>query len=119
MQRNIAFITRHYLVAALWSSTDEHGAPLDAVFTVDDVSPELLKESTEDVRDFVEANAALLDSSGLSDEQIGHYFWLTRHGHGAGFWDRGLGVVGEALSEACKPYGEVCLYAGDDGWVYA
>src|SRR5690606_5349913 len=23
-----------------------------------------------------------------SDERFGHDFWLTRNGHGAGFWDR-------------------------------
>ena len=26
---------------------------------------------------------------GDSHEQAGHDFWLTRNGHGAGFWDRG------------------------------
>jgi hypothetical protein len=117
--RNTAVILRHYLAAALWTSTDEHGEPLDAVFGVGDCSASLLAEALEDVADFVESNAALLDASGLSDEQIGHDFWLTRNGHGAGFWDRGLGAVGEALSAACKPYGEVDMYAGDDGWVYA
>ena len=28
--------------------------------------------------------------------QIGHDLWLTRNGHGAGFWDRGLGAQGIA-----------------------
>jgi hypothetical protein len=115
---NIENITKHYLVAALWSSTDEHGEPLDAVFTLDDVSPECLEEAKLDVTDFVMSNTHLLSLSGLSDEQIGHDFWLTRNGHGAGFWDRGLGQVGEALSKASKTYGEVDLYAGDDGYIY-
>lgn len=39
-------------------------------------------------------------------------------GHGAGFWDRGLGEVGDALSKACEPYGSVDLYVGDDGKIY-
>lgn len=38
-------------------------------------------------------------------ERAGHDFWLTRNGHGAGFWDRGLGALGERLSEAAKVYG--------------
>lgn len=33
--------------------------------------------------------------------QAGRDFWLTRQGHGAGFWDRGLGEAGEALSALC------------------
>lgn len=51
-------------------------------------------------------------------ELAGHDFWLTRNGHGAGFWDRGLGDVGVTLSAACRPYGESNLYIGDDGKLY-
>lgn len=38
-------------------------------------------------------------------EKAGHDFWLTRSGHGAGFWDRGLGELGERLTKASKAYG--------------
>ena len=41
-----------------------------------------------------------------SAELAGHDFALTRNGHGTGFWDRGLGEMGDMLSEECKPYGE-------------
>ena len=41
-----------------------------------------------------------------SAEMAGHDFALTRNGHGAGFWDRGLGEIGDMLTEECKPYGE-------------
>jgi hypothetical protein len=116
---NAQNVAHHYLIAALWSSTDEHGEPLDAVFTLDDVSAGCIEQASSDVLDFVLSNTHLLSLSGLSDEQIGHDFWLTRNGHGAGFWDRGLGAVGEALSRACKPYGPVDLYAGDDGYIYS
>ena len=40
-----------------------------------------------------------------SAEMAGHDFALTRNGHGAGFWDRGLGEMGDMLSKECKPYG--------------
>ena len=39
-------------------------------------------------------------------ELAGHDFALTRNGHGTGFWDRGLGEIGDMLTEECKPYGE-------------
>ena len=32
--------------------------------------------------------------------------------------DRGLGELGERLTDAAHVYGEVCLYVGDDGLVY-
>lgn len=35
----------------------------------------------------------------------GHDFALTRNGHGTGFWDRGLGDLGQSLTTACEPYG--------------
>lgn len=39
-------------------------------------------------------------------ELAGHDFALTRNGHGAGFWDRGLGEIGRRLTEEAKAYGE-------------
>ena len=52
-------------------------------------------------------------------EALGHDFWLTRNGHGAGFWDRGLGELGDRLTGLAKPYGTVDLYITDDGKVAA
>ena len=49
--------------------------------------------------------------------QAGHDYWLTRNGHGVGFWDRGLGSIGDKLSQACQ-YDEVYAYLGDDNLVY-
>jgi hypothetical protein len=40
------------------------------------------------------------------EARAGHDFWLTRRGHGTGFWDRGLGKLGDRLSEAAKVYGD-------------
>lgn len=63
-------------------------------------------------------------STTLGVEQIGHDLWLTRNGHGAGFWDRFGGEqegarVGRYLTEQARPYGESYLYIGDDGKVHA
>ena len=40
-----------------------------------------------------------------SAELAGHDFALTRNGHGAGFWDRGLGEMGDMLTDEAKAYG--------------
>jgi hypothetical protein len=44
----------------------------------------------------------------------GHDYWLTRNGHGTGFWDRGLGEVGDKLTAICK-YQERHLFVNDSG----
>ena len=100
--------TQAYIEAALWSSTDDKGQPLDDDYDPDDMSPEALKQMQEDCQDFQQANEQ--DLGEIDDGQAGHDFWLTRNGHGAGFWDRGLGELGERLSKAAKVYGEVYLY---------
>ena len=112
--------TQAYIEAALWSSTDnsrdDGGDPLDANYSIEEISSEAMAQIEADCAKFQHDNAATLD--GLLIEQCGHDFWLTRNGHGAGFWDRGLGAVGEELTKASKVFGECDLYVGDDGLVY-
>ena len=111
-----------YLFCALWSSTDDAGNPLNDEFDTDDISDELQQSSMEECRDFFDANADLLadalEEFGYEDHTAGNDFWLTRNGHGAGFWDRGLGIIGSKLTEAAKAYGSVDLYVGDDCRIY-
>ena len=53
-------------------------------------------------------------------EYAGHDFWLTRNGHGAGFWDGDWKEpAATALDKSSKAFGEVNLYLGDDGLVYS
>ena len=111
-----------YIGCALWSSTDLDGNPLDDNCDSDDVNADTLIELSEELRDFINGLSkrdltAYLETFGY--DQLGHDFWLTRNGHGAGFWDRGLGDLGERLSEAARVYGPVDLYVGDDGEVYS
>lgn len=107
-----------YRACALWSSTDEHGEPLDAAFSVDDITGGSWLRMRDDCAAFLDAHRDDLAQSGLSAEQAGHDFWLTRNGHGAGFWDRGLGDVGRRLTDAAKVYGSSDLYEGADGFLY-
>ena len=113
-------ITLAYLVAALWSSTQDDDSPFDDDYGVEDFSPESIEAAEKDISDFL----GLLDAENilweefLGEEQFGHDFWLTRNGHGAGFWDRGLGNLGEKLTEWAHSYGSSDVYLGDDGKVY-
>lgn len=115
-----------YVAAALWSSIDEFGEPLDAVFSADDIAPACMDAMRASCLDFIASNSADINlylgvmSDGVhpSELQAGRDFWLTRNRHGAGFWDRGLGAIGERLSDAARIYGSVDLYVGDDGLIY-
>lgn len=49
----------------------------------------------------------------------GHDFWLTRAGHGAGFWDGDLPqALGERLTAASKAMGEREAYVNDDNLIH-
>lgn len=125
--------TRGFLVTALWSSTDNAddsgGAPLDENYSIDDFDPASLAGLSEDCRRFQEENAddlatcyeAGIRGSDAGDEfSAGHDFWLTRCGHGAGFWDGDYPEPqATRLTEASKKFGNVDLYIGDDGVLYA
>ena len=48
--------------------------------------------------------------------QAGHDFWLTRNGHGAGFWDGDWSDnYAEMFTKGSKGYGQVDVFKGDDG----
>lgn len=121
--------TRAYIECALWSSHDEsredEGDPLDDNYGLDDLAPETLARMVKDCADFRDCDEwrAAGGTGAWDDAQGGHDFWLTRNGHGAGFWDRysdGAGErLGDALTDRAKLYGECYLYVGDDGKIYA
>lgn len=116
--RNLDPFEQAYLACALWASTyPDTEEPMDDL-DVDDFDPDTLKALLDEARDFREYAAADLALLG-DDAQAGHDFWLTRNRHGAGYWDRGNGALGDRLTEAAHTFGEVWLYVGDDGLVYS
>lgn len=112
-----------YIEAMFWAngSTYQEMGPDDwhHVGDVDDYGFVDLPESVqrdlwESMDDFVRANALLIARAVESDEtyswaSAGHDFALTRNGHGAGFWDRGLGEIGDELSDLAKAEGSLWL----------
>jgi hypothetical protein len=107
------------LAAALWTMSDGGGNPIADDLTIDAFDPQTRAELRGDLHAFVMANVDDIAESGLSSEQIGHDFWMTRQHHGVGFWDRGLGSVGSRLTEACHPFGEVYLERSENNVVYS
>ena len=113
-----------YLVTALWSSIDEKENPFDDNYSIDDFSEKALKQADKDCDLFLEKvrELSLLDKIyiGLLDEtDIAHDFWLTRQGHGAGFWDGDYpDEIGDKLTEIANDFRELYIYVGDDGKLY-
>jgi hypothetical protein len=134
-------MTRGYLECQLWLQTDygrdndSSGEPmLDANYSLDDIADETV-ESIRDmfaslvvehplaVRMFLKWRASrhvgrngqltlIRDTRPAYDSsQFGYDFYLTREGHGAGFWDRGLGELGDYLTQIAKSAG-----SADDLW---
>jgi hypothetical protein len=85
-----------------------------------DLSGEAYAVIREHVANFVTDNLADLygRNAWMDPEQAGHDFFLTRNGHGAGFWDRGLGDRGDRLTKSAKSWGEMSTYIGDDELIH-
>lgn len=133
LDASLEAFTEHYITTALWSSvgggepgelTDEHSYA--------DLSAELLERMRADCEAFYAANSAAIhcDGAPLANDfegsiaereaaMAGHDFWLTRCGHGAGFWDGDWPEPhATILDNAAKAFGNVDLYVGDDGQIY-
>lgn len=115
-----------YLQCALWSSMDESdesgGEPLDSNYGPEDIPVAVRRALRAECLEFIaEVDGPDMDAylDELNEVHAGHDFWLTRNGHGAGFWDHGMGEVGDKLSEKAQGWGVVDLYVGDDGRVWA
>ena len=106
-----------YMECAAWSSTDDNGELLDA-YQFSDKAEKKMKEDLDDFLSYCETNVSermFFEYQNLqSPEQFAHDFWLTRNGHGAGFWDRGLGEIGDILTKASKTFGSCDLYLNEE-----
>jgi len=113
-----------YLICALWSSIDDE-EPLDQDYCIDDISTETRAQANTDILSAIMlADSACPDwREYWDDTQFAHDLWLTRCGHGAGFWDRysaGRGAeIGDILTDIAKSLGNVDLYTGDDNLIYS
>ena len=114
-----------YVTAALWLSNDElddsGGAPLDQNYSASDLSASTRAEMRGDCARFQKKAKPLLRkayATGYDKAQAGQDFWLSRNGHGAGFFTRNLGEVGDELQDVADEFGGFRLYVGDDGKIH-
>lgn len=119
--------TQAYIEAALWSSsdTDDDGNERLLDSGEYELAPETKEAMEQDCKAFYEAWQHLFTEENCSyggcpvDEYAGHDFWLTRAGHGCGFWDGDWSEpYATQLTDACKAIGSRTLYIGDDLKIY-
>jgi hypothetical protein len=113
-------------VCAYWDNDDldEDGnlpcngvVRLDEFDVDDDLDDAAVQTMRADCEAFMKAEWAFVCD--LDPAQVGGDFWLTRNGHGTGFWDRGHpDWLGRHLTDAAKAYSSADLYMGDDGRIY-
>ncbi len=134
-------VTNSYLETALWSSYDYSGPdenddrPFDEDYDYTDFSDEARTAAYADCKRFMECleNTILDDDDEAADyadlweaadhlqgfERIGHDFWLTRNGHGAGFWDGDYSIYGDRICEVLYKefgrYAELTPYVNSEG----
>jgi hypothetical protein len=112
-----------YIECALWSSTDntdeQGGAPLEDNYDESDFSDEALKSIREDCTAFYNEHIdKFYKGEEIDIERAGHDFWLSRCGHGSGFFDGDYNGNERLLQDAARIYGNVDIYIGDDGKLY-
>lgn len=121
---------RSYVGTALWSNPQ-----IDDLVElgVEDFAPETLESMLADCAAFYFTNMGHIHciDAPLSSEidgpigareaaMAGHDFWLTRCGHGAGFWDGDWPEpAASVLTSACETLGNIDLYVGDDGKIWS
>ena len=122
MTKTLSEFEHAYIEAALWAEVDnaneQGGQPLDANYTADDLAPEALERILADCRQFT-LNAEIESLVADDPRRAGHDLWLTRNGHGAGFWDGDWPEpAATILTDAAHKLGECSIYVGDDGKLY-
>lgn len=137
--KNLIEFTRHYTAAALQLCDEELGSDARA----DQLSAGTLARIDSDCAHFFARAFYLLEAGErLTNERLerhplkqfiaqrqpwsiyalaGSDFWLSRNGHGSGYFDRPeyYGETGaESLQALAESYREADLYRGDDGLIY-
>ena len=115
-----------YIQTMLWSTNDESDEPLDSNYSEDDLSDEALERIDAECKAFLYRVSCFITADPSVEfgpdfdlwGRAGHDFWVTRCGHGAGFWDGDWPIYGDMLTKAAQSFGGIDPYVGDDGEIY-
>lgn len=128
----ISVVAKHYIIAAIWADAPEGTHPK--------ATKESKVEAFRQCEKFVADCGPLFDEAmecfergygahpdaGSAEAAFGHDYWLTRQGHGTGFWDRTeleiypVGEEGDSLgsrlTDLCKH--KEAQYEFYNGWFH-
>ena len=118
-----------YITTMLWASVGDDGEPLDCHYSYTDLHPSAMHHCIADWQTFNEECArqdcadfteyAEAGRRTIADEIAAHDLWLTRCGHGAGFWDGDyIEPYAARLTTIAETMGNLDPYIGDDGLIY-
>ncbi len=126
MKTELEQFIQGYVTCALWATNDESdergGVPMDRNYSAQDVAVDSLATASAECEKFMARftpeqwaeyaeNREVRNGDGSIMEHAGHDFFLTRCGHGTGFWDRGLPEpLCDAFCKVCGEFGEVYPY---------
>lgn len=118
-------ILKAYLAAAIWTDEtleDENGETvLPEGLTIYDFSDESVEQARKDISAFMEqAKQTWPMIEEIDPERVGHDLWLTRNGHGSGFWDgrEFYGTHGDTLSEIARMLKPLAVVEAGSGKLY-
>lgn len=116
MKKILEAVTAAYIEAVYFTDTGDSEQPDSSI----EPSNEFYLRANSDCCAFLQLciERGLISEYQGTWESFGHNFWITRNGHGTGFWDRGMGEIGDKLTKSANTMGEAWTYEGDDGLLY-
>ncbi|MEI9553724.1 hypothetical protein [Enterobacter hormaechei] len=103
------------------SATDSDGEEIESLAGYE-LSAEAVDAARLDCARFMDVAPLLLKGAMLAGvdydhTQAGRDLWFSRQGHGVGFWDRGLGAIGDKLHDVAQTFGSKNLFINDAGFI--
>ena len=119
VERNIGYYS-DYFECLFWADIEQNEDIENAnELGFEDIDLDSAVKQIEQLDDFFSKADDILAETDYVDAYAQHDFYLTRCGHGAGFWEAEYCTEeqGEILTELAKSYGEVYISV-DNGIIY-
>jgi len=110
-------ILNSYLEAALFTDGEQlENEYEDLDLSISNIDKNSINSAKKDIATFIKLakKQAPTELESYNNDDLGHNIWLSRNGHGAGFFDDNNDTL-QSIAEKLK---EKLIYAGDDGKIY-
>lgn len=110
-----------YFEAMFWADIDDReDLEYDGYLDFSSIDLDSAVKQIEDLDKFFQSAESILEWTEYTDAQAQHDFYLTRCGHGAGFWDGDhcSSEMGQVLTTMAQSFGPVDIVVSSDGVIY-